>query len=235
MKTDFFSITFLEGLPSDDTDALYALCEHFAKFDRVACSKGEFLEDYLEIHSILDAFAQHRGIESVESVNASSPDPSTNILAIRGRFQRLSNQVNERRAVRYVQGHVATKKKHYSALFSGLTTYEFSETDYQRIQVLITQLRELIVANQDFSEEHRTRLLKRLEAMQGELHKKTSDIDRFWGFIGEVGINMRKFGENMKPISDRVRELAAIVIAAICTKEGIPLPPEGIKALLPDK
>jgi len=74
-----------------------------------------------------------------------------------------------------------------------------------------------------------------LEAMQGELHKKTSDIDRFWGFIGEVGINIRKFGENMRPISERVQELGKIVIAVIYAKEGIPLPPEVSKFLLPDK
>lgn len=235
MKTEFFPIKFVEGLPTDDIDALTAICEEFAKFENQVGGNREFFDDYLEILCIMEAFAQHRGIGNIDPVNAASASVPDNIAAIRWRFGRLSVQATQRRTVRYIQGQLASKKQHYSALFAGLTAYEFSEAEYAKIQALITELRELIVTNSDFTEGHRSRMLKRLEAMQGELHKKTSDIDRFWGFIGEVGINMRKFGENMKPISDRVRELAAIVIAVICAKEGIPLPPEGIKALLPDK
>jgi hypothetical protein len=64
-------------------------------------------------------------------------------------------------------------------------------------------------------EKHKRRLLERLERMQRELHKKTSDFDRFWGFIGEVGIVVGKFGKDIKPFIDRVRELTEIVSKAI--------------------
>lgn len=235
MKTTFFSAEFLEGLPSDEIDAITALCDHFRKFDSHAGGKTELHEDYLEIHSILDAFAQHRGIKFIESVNASFPNAADNIGLIRARFKDLSEKVTQRRNVRFTQGHIASKKQHYAAFFAGVSCYEFSENDFERIQTLINELRELITSNQLLSEGHRARLLKRLEAMQRELHKKTSDIDRFWGFIGEAGVNAKKFGENLKPITDRVRELGVIVLAVIFAREGIPLPPEGIKLLLPEK
>ena len=67
--------------------------------------------------------------------------------------------------------------------------------------------------------------------MQSEIHKKSSDIDRFWGFVAEAGIVTRKFGEDMKPISDRVTELGKIVIAVIMSKEGIQALPDITKLL----
>ena len=113
--------------------------------------------------------------------------------------------------------------------------YEFSDQDYSRVQVLINELRDEINKSSLITEDHKRRLLKRLEAMQVELHKKTSDIDRFWGFIGEAGITIRKFGEDMQPITNRVQELGRIVIAVIFAKEGIKALPEVSQILLPDK
>jgi hypothetical protein len=55
--------------------------------------------------------------------------------------------------------------------------------------------------------------------MQRELHKTTSDLDRFWGFIGEAGIAIGKFGNDIKPLVDRINELAKIVWKTIALKE----------------
>jgi hypothetical protein len=61
--------------------------------------------------------------------------------------------------------------------------------------------------------------------------KDTSDIDRFWGFIAEAGIVARKFGEDLKPISDRATELGRIVIAVVMAKEGVKSLPDITKLL----
>ena len=95
------------------------------------------------------------------------------------------------------------------------------------------ELRELIRGSSLITDDHKRRLLRRLEAMHAELHKKTSDIDRFWGFIGEAGIAMRKFGEDLAPISERVLELGGIVITVIFAKEGIKALPEVSQIVLP--
>src|SRR5207237_9712809 len=105
--------------------------------------------------------------------------------------------------------------------------------EFERAHDLINELRELIRSNSLISDEHKRRLLRRLEAMRGELHRKTNDIDRFWGFLGEAGIAMRKFGEDLAPISERVLELGGIVINAIFAKEGMKALPEVSQILLP--
>lgn len=100
--------------------------------------------------------------------------------------------------------------------------YEFSSGDYERIQVLINSLRDLISASKSIQEDHKSRLLRRLEKLQGELHKSMSDLDRFWGLIGEAGIVIKKFGEDVKPVVDRIKELAQIVWATQTRAEELP-------------
>lgn len=89
--------------------------------------------------------------------------------------------------------------------------YEFSQGDIERIQSLLNDLRGLVEASEKFKPEHQQRLLARLEALQRELHKKVSDLDRFWGLIGDAGVVLAKLGNDAKPIVDRVREIADIV------------------------
>lgn len=55
------------------------------------------------------------------------------------------------------------------------------------------------------------RLLKKLEALQSELHKKMSNFDKFWGFFIDSGIALTKFWENAKPFRDDVKEIVQIV------------------------
>ena len=89
--------------------------------------------------------------------------------------------------------------------------YEFSQGDIERIQTLLNDLRSLVSAADKFKPDHQQRLLARLEALQRELHKKVSDLDRFWGLIGDAGVMLAKLGNDAKPIVDRVREIADIV------------------------
>lgn len=75
---------------------------------------------------------------------------------------------------------------------------------------LLSELRQLITDSDKFDENHRERLLNKLEKLQSELHKRTSNLDKLWGLIGEAGIVLGKFGEDAKPLADRIRKIAEI-------------------------
>lgn len=100
--------------------------------------------------------------------------------------------------------------------------YEFTDGDLKTIQELINELREKIVQEINLEEEHRSRLIKRLEKLQRELHKKVSDLDMFWGLIGDAGIVLGKLGTDAKPFVDRVREIANIVWRTQAQTEQLP-------------
>ncbi|WP_018016010.1 hypothetical protein [Teredinibacter turnerae] len=100
--------------------------------------------------------------------------------------------------------------------------YEFTDGDLDRVQQLINELRSEITQSDLFEESHRARLLRRLEAMQSEMHKKMSDVDRIWGLVGDAGIVIGKFGKDAKPFVDRIRELSQIAWKTQARAEELP-------------
>lgn len=232
MKTAFFPPKLLQSLPSDNMEALAALCGEYERFEGHARQLPEHHGDYVEALSILRGFAIARDT-SMEKFPEIGPQRHQNIANISAYFTRLRDLVRTELSGRYSRGYFETKTEEYVALFSRVSVYEFSDTDFKRVHELIRELRDLIRNTTLISEEHKRRLLRRLEAMHAEMHKKTSDIDRFWGFIGEAGIAMRKFGEDLAPISERVLELGGIVITVIFAKEGIKALPEVSQIVLP--
>ena len=47
--------------------------------------------------------------------------------------------------------------------------------------------------------------------MQSELHKKVSDLDRFWGFFIDASIVVGQMGENAKPMVEVIRQIVRII------------------------
>ncbi len=91
------------------------------------------------------------------------------------------------------------------------TLYSLTKRDADRTQQLINELRDIVNKSNSISDEHKLRLLKKLERLQIEFHKKESDFDRFWGFVGEIGPVIGRFGNDVKPFVDRLRELVDII------------------------
>ena len=100
--------------------------------------------------------------------------------------------------------------------------YEFSDGDHKRIQALVNELRDMIVASSDFDERHRERILEKLEAVQKELHKRMTSLGKLWDLIGEGGVVLGKFGEDAKPIFDRIREICEIAWRTTARAEELP-------------
>jgi len=113
-------------------------------------------------------------------------------------------------------------KNKFKIILNQSFAYEFSQGDLDRIQVLINELREQINSSDLFEEKHKSRLLSRLEKLQAEMHKKMSDVDKFWGLIGDAGIVIGKFGKDSKPFVDRIKEISDIVWRTQARAEELP-------------
>ncbi|WPC65672.1 hypothetical protein SBP18_14390 [Rhodoferax ferrireducens] len=117
---------------------------------------------------------------------------------------------------------VGSLRSHFKTAISSRFSYEFSQGDLDRVQALIGQIRNLIGRTEGLAEDHKRRLLSRLEKLQAEMHKKVSDLDRFWGLIGDAGVVLGKLGNDAKPIVDRIREVADIVWQTQSRAEELP-------------
>lgn len=113
-------------------------------------------------------------------------------------------------------------QQQYKALLGTGFFYEFSEGDLKRIQKLLNQMRELISSTKELEEDHRDRLLRRLEKLQSEFHKKVGDLDRFWGFLMDLGLAMGLMAENAKPLAELVEKVVSIVWPEQARAVGLP-------------
>lgn len=136
---------------------------------------------------------------------------NTFLLSIRSEYQEKHTQIR-----------FNVTKNRFDNLLNQSFSYEFSQGDLDRVQQLLNELREEINSSSLFEQKHKTRLLKRLEKLQAELHKKMSDIDAFWGLVGDAGVAIGKFGNDAKPFVDRIREITDIVWRTQSRAEELP-------------
>lgn len=134
----------------------------------------------------------------------------------------LIQNIRKRCVTESAKIHLSSFRSHFRTSFGAAFHYEFSQGDLERIQVLVNQLRQLLSDSKYFDTEHKQRLLKRLETLQSELHKKMSDLDRFWGLIGDAGVVLGKLGNDAKPFVDRIKEIADIVWRTQSRAEELP-------------
>lgn len=95
-------------------------------------------------------------------------------------------------------------------------------------------MRELLTKSEHIERKHKNRLLKKLEALQAELHKKMSNFDRFWGFWVDASIYLAICGQNVQPFLDKAAQLLGIIAKVQAMAQGIPSIPMLPQQLLPD-
>lgn len=134
------------------------------------------------------------------------------------RLDEISQEIRDKTA----KTEISSVRSRFKSILGSGFLYEFSQGDLERTQRLLNELRETIGSNEKLEPDHKSRLLRRLEALQSELHKKISDLDKFWGLIGDAGVVLGKLGKDAKPIVDRVREIADIVWQTQSRAEELP-------------
>jgi len=203
-----FNDEFYSNLPDDPASAAFSLIVEFNKFNSGLAGiplNIENYEKYLEAAALCKAFIDVLGMAVTPPVLEA--DHKQNVARIVAFFNNASKEFSQRKIEFLVNKNVEKLLNKYEILL----TYKFTDGDLSRIQELINELRDMINDSKLLESNHKERLLKRLESLQIELHKKMSSIDKFWGFIMDAGSVLKKFGDDAKPIVDRMKELADII------------------------
>lgn len=210
---------FLENIPLDlNNGAMYFINSFFEYAESVKHqpSNNAKAEEYIDYYLAIEAYLNS---------NDYGFEPITLDFNKVGNIQKILNFFNYLKADferRLTSDKLEQTKEKYNLIFNNSFSYEFTQGDLERIQGLLNELRNDISLSELFTAEHKQRLLKRLERLQSELHKKVSDLDRFWGLIGDAGIAIGKFGKDAKPFVDRIKEIADIVWRTQARKEELP-------------
>jgi hypothetical protein len=139
--------------------------------------------------------------------------------------RRLARYIREMRSALEAHSRESNLEKLKSRFAQGLGVgfaYEFSQADLNRIQTLIDELRNQVESSTLFAKEHQARLLRRLEQLRRELRKRVSDLDHFWGLIGDAGVALGRCGTAAKPFVERITEITEIVWNTQKQAEGLP-------------
>ncbi|WP_460929498.1 hypothetical protein [Pseudomonas sp. MC6] len=179
-------------------------------------------EIMLEAYALVSSLSETGRI----SVNALPPTINSVLKTTCSQLQRflveVKHQVEAKLRIDTNQRKLDQMKNHFSVTLNNAFGYEFTDGDLKRIQQLLNELRELVSANTELDADHKQRLLKRLEEMQREMHKKVSDLSRFYALVGDAGVMLGKLGTNAKPLVDRMKELAGIAWTAQARAEELP-------------
>lgn len=227
-RTLVFDEQCLAELPEDPVEALAALL--FSIDDRIAPiiddqytvefeSREERQLCIAVVRELLVAvvaqsesrgFTAPRAFGSTDWVHADDLELAGLLLALR------------REATRVLEAErIDEHARSFRAIRHGRFAYRFSGKDLARVQELINETRDAIAETEGITEEHRQRLMGKLEALQRELHRSMSNLDRFYGLLADASVLMRKVGEDAKPVVDRIGEICEIVWKVQAKAEGI--------------
>lgn len=210
-----FDEVILDALSDEPITALRQLCLHFINETQKKSDDLEY-EDYLNAFGTFQAIAEAHDFDFAYPV-LDGPRAIT-IGKISEFFRRAFLDLDGRLTRLLIEKAKADATKRIKKGFK----YEFSDADMRRIQELINELRDRVSNSEIIDADHKSRLLRRLEAVQAELHKRVSDLDRFWGLIGDAGVVLGKFGKDVKPIVDRIKEIAQITWQTQARSEQLP-------------
>jgi hypothetical protein len=215
-----FTEEFIGSLKDDPVNGTIKICEIASE----ATSKGEtWTESDYDI--LIEAFAllqEMKEMGILPMISRAFPAPSNQVNEDCMKISKYLEAAKDECIFTSRQLKATGLRSRMKVLLGAGFSYEFSQGDLELMQMQTNRLRELIASSKQLDREHQQRLLHRLERLQSEMHKKVSDLDRFWGLIGDAGVVMGKLGKDAKPIVDTIRDITNIVWQTQSRAEELP-------------
>jgi hypothetical protein len=214
-----FDDDFFEKLPSDPSQAAFMIISAFYVFNDEYPQMNQKIhvyETYLDFFAIIQSMLDILDVQyEMPTLSASKND---NINIIIGFTNKAMKEISERK----VGSSASNYKQRIITKFKEYHLYNFTDGDLTKIQTLLNEMREIVVSSNLFVDDHKARILNKLEGLQKELHKKMPSLDKLWGLIGDMRVALGKFGEDAKPFVDRISEILQIVWRTQAKAEELP-------------
>lgn len=108
--------------------------------------------------------------------------------------------------------------------------FELEEDDRSRALKLTSEIKQLVQVSQSIDASHKTRLFKRITAVEIEITKIKGNFDVILGGMSDFGEALGKFGKDVKPLVDRMKEIRSLTRAKTSDYDQLP-PPDETKEL----
>jgi len=101
-------------------------------------------------------------------------------------------------------------------------TYKLEDKEIDSIQDLLNKLRDMIYSSNEIEDEHKRRLLEKINQLQTELNKEISDFDKFLGLMMETATTFGKAGEAAMPFIKLIHKLQEVLGPIIRRNKSLP-------------
>jgi hypothetical protein len=208
---------FLKAIPNDlNSGVQQIVTDYFTFYEKNGVRGIHIYKQCVDYYHLLEAFLISRK-HSFNPLKFSN-DKKMDINLILNFFSNQKSKLEDRLEM----ASIKDSKEKFNLMFGNAFSYEFTDGDLTIIQRLINEIRDYITTSEWFTDDHRQRMLNKLEKLQSELHKKVSDLDKFWGFFVDASIVFGKIGENAKPFFDRIKDLLDIIWRTQARAEELP-------------
>ncbi|WP_144939508.1 hypothetical protein [Pseudomonas alabamensis] len=216
-----FSDGLLLKINDDPLQAGLQICNHVS--DKIRSYSAEAQANLvLEAGMILDKMIKNNLIQSVQKlppVKGGRPASTADFISfITSVSKDLKAAAEHSKAVQFQE----QIEQRLNRMITGSFGYELTDGDLKEVQDLLDQLRTAITSSTELKEDHRQRLLKRLEKVQSELHKKLSTLDGLYCLAIEASIVAGTIGKNAEPIAKVAKAIAGITWRTHSHTEGLP-------------
>jgi hypothetical protein len=173
-------------------------------------------DDLTEMLGLFQALAELAGVDAkLPSLSGHAP---SDLKKLHQHFEQLRVRFTEQAAT----AGIKDARERYLVELGHAFRYEFSDGDLKKIQELLNAQRDRIQASPEFNEKHKERLLRKLEQLQVELHKRMSNLDKFYALAGEGAVIVQKYGDAAKPFLDIIKAILRIAWVAQGRAEELP-------------
>lgn len=219
----FLSRDYVASLPTEAIEALKIVCDDYKILDTAKKSEKFInLVGYLKFNikelmqptnsSLLSL------LESLTDTYVKANNDTQNPQVITN-FESLFKNVT----LSHIN-HVADQQADYFKQLTNAdgTGYTLGEGDCRKIQELINELRDTINADASIADEHKKRLLKKLNQLQTELNKEHPNYKEFWYYVmaNIAYANAALIGA--EPIINFLYKITDILIKPMSTLSGLP-------------
>lgn len=205
-----FNSEQLAQIPNEPYKGIEYICNSFDDFETWVDHNHEDVSvvQYLEYWTLLKIFCSKHGLDFPQlKISPRISHPENEFAAVRSAFRDIRAAVSDK----IIEKELEAAEELFTAHLGTGVAFELSDGDIEVINAKILELRNAIDASTVLEDKHKERLLKRLEALQSEIHKKQSNYDKMIGTMVEVMTVVKKVGEAAEPWGRLVRDICAAI------------------------
>ncbi|WP_405116580.1 hypothetical protein L0Z64_12435 [Phaeobacter sp. BS23] len=183
----------------------------------VKLTPTKLLDELFELYGSIIEFSHLAGI----SISAVDPSQVTSVESACDAVLRQLAKLELTFAMR--RGSTKARSNYETTLV------ELSKEQIKEIESHISEAREKIRDSDVFEDNHKRRLLKRLEKLQTEIHKKVSDLDVMLAGVTEVTAVAGQSAKNLNPVVELFNKIFQVADSGNEEQLKLPAPPKQIE------